>query len=189
MSSSDAKRTQHYRSVMPLAPSNSFAIFFFGLFVWSTAPLSRPDNLQPHHRISSILTSNHESPLLLPQVIWTALSLWMRKCFATAGTDLTGALRERETETRREEKRTRTLLRSGFGPLKGTQIIDPVVCLHDCVSSCRWISTVSIYWQICPVQPGVFSFLKFCDVSGHGHHHHPSTRGNEPNLATAQTGE
>ncbi len=61
--------------------------------------------------------------------------------------------RERERE-RREEKRTRTLLRSGFGPLKGTQIINPVVCLHGCVSSCRWISTVSIYWQICPVQPG-----------------------------------
>jgi hypothetical protein len=141
VSSSDAKRTQHYRSVMPLAPSNSFAIFFFfWLFVWSTAPLSRPDNLQPHHRISSILTSNHESPLLLPQIIWTPLrSLDAKMLRNSGGGSDRRAERERERrdETRREEKRTRTLLCSGFGPLKGTQIINPVVCLHGCVSSCR----------------------------------------------------
>ncbi len=107
MSSSDAKRTQHYRSVMPLAPSNSFAIFFFfWLFVWSTAPLSRPDNLQPHHRISSILTSNHESPLLLPQIIWTALrSLDAKMLRNSGGGSDRRAERERERETRRDETR------------------------------------------------------------------------------------
>jgi len=95
---------------MPLAPSNSFAIFFFWLFVWSTAPLSRPDNLQPHHRISSILTSNHESPLLLPQIIWTPLrSLDAKMLRNSGGGSDRRAERERERErdeTRRDEKRS-----------------------------------------------------------------------------------
>lgn len=91
-------------------------------------------------------------------------------------------------ETRRDEKRSARALSCAAASAPWRELrLSTLLCAF--MDVCHLVDEFQLFPSIgkSVLSSLGFFFLKFCDVSGLGHHHHPSTRGNGPNLATAQT--